>query len=242
MRLPYAKPENYSAFSLQEKVKFIKQCCDERESLWMKLHLNFFGRKQSIYIETIRAISAYMQGYLVNGLDACLNQGIKKYTELSGTPSNRYILDLGTYKKNLLNGRDIEVAYDIINQCFLSNNEFYWFAIRKIDWDQNQTTQPSLAFNMYLSGILVYERQKWISLFPSSKSCDNLPSEKIRPAIKAILTASSGIALATSGVGLTSFAWILIAASFYGISGELSDNIANIFSEQPDMTSPKLTG
>ncbi|HAT9058454.1 TPA: hypothetical protein JBE10_15885 [Legionella pneumophila subsp. pneumophila] len=52
------------------------------------------------------------------------------------------------------------------------------------------------------------------------------------------MVASSGIAFAARGIGLAALAFALVATGLYGISGELSDNTANIISQPVQDTTP----
>ena len=235
MRLLYKKPEGYLTLPLEDKVMFILQCCTNRQQLRSRFNGLFFSPRESTYLATLLAIADYMRAYQDKEdgkeLERCLTTGIQQYSAYCGQ-SCEPIPELEQLKIMPLKETDIDLAYDLLNQCFLTNNEYYWYAIRKLDFKLH-SENPSVAFKTYLSGTLVTARRKWEACFPDIRTCNDLLSEKIRPVLKATLVLSCALAFACYGIETASRAYLLVVLALYSISGELSDNIANIFSKPP---------
>src|SRR3989338_9885368 len=154
MRFPSLKSSNYTNLSLEEKVKFIKACCENRKALFQKFNSYLFGNKPSIYLSTLTANSEYLDTALKGNLNECFKKGFKKYVShhyCTEPPPQNDIAELigailygdtQSYEEyrtimanwdniqvKALTEGDLEVAYHIINQCFLSNSEFYHFSL-----------------------------------------------------------------------------------------------------------------
>lgn len=223
MRFPFKKPFNFSTCTLEQKARFIKLCCQTRVDLYQKNRIQLFGRTHSIYLETVKALGNYMDGYLKQDLDKLLTTAEQQYAKYCGKQigwSRLY-----EYKEKPLNDRDIDWALQLINQLFLGNYEYYRFA----------TSPPlglSSGFDIYLNGTLVTERRKWEAFFPEAERSDQMLCEVMRPAMKSILIAGCILALAMEGVGLTFLTTLFLATLLYACSGEISDDVAYCFNTQ----------
>jgi hypothetical protein len=160
-----------------------------------------------------------MEGYLNRNLDTPLKNAITQYAIFCNYDPDDDIPVLETCRQNPLNDDDIDLAFLLINQLFLSNLQFY----------NNFTTsirdhKSSPGFRVYLNSTLINERREWATYFPGNSTYDDMLCEKTRYVIKAFCIASCCLSLGLGGIGSIFLATLMLSALLYPLSGELGDH------------------
>lgn len=204
MQWSYIKPENYDTLSTLEKAEVISKFYTRRSQSWQKYNARFFGGTSDFYDLVMNGIHSYLRNYITS----------------DQRPQYRFNSDV------IINNNDLNAAYNIVNEFFLSNKEFFSFVENRIKKD---TTLSKEFKNHVLLQVSKAENQ-W-EVFSQQLGFNDKDSQTVRQLVKT----SAVCCAATSFVcGLGFFSTLAAAASIplYAVSGELGDSLSMVGAEK----------
>lgn len=246
------KPANYADLSFEEKIQFAIDFCNVRIDHWDKFQSLAVKKEANAYITIIELIRDYLHGCLKNDFFAILEDGVKKYDDLS---SENYMPTIQFCKIDSLNENDLSAAMDIVNQsAFLSTKDFIDYCHKRISKSAVSESMymnnshdkivdfvadmNSNGFKYFLQGNILDIEDKWKKEVNQSQV-----SENIHNALFYIPLTTTGLSVAyliaerslpVLAFAAFSFAGTVLAAK---MGGAMSDKIALTFFGHPDQTS-----
>ena len=204
----FFEPTNFDKQPFKEKVIFILKCYERREAKQKQYGEKFFGQTSDYIRPLFEGVRQRLDNYL-----------------------NRRLW------YNFLTEADIKMAFDLVSQAFLSNDEFFSYAEELL-----QNKNLSWGFKKDVNKVFFTARLNWKNFSTKIGSLDE-NSASIRTKIKAGALGVSCLSVSCCGFGWFSLVSTAAAATAYAISGECGDSLALASSpENPEKNKARAPG